>query len=66
VLPDDWLPNSTSSHFPIFHPQPRYATELTAVVRDQGGVVGAGDGGDQGVIRADGLALSQQVSGIQC
>ena len=28
---------------------------------NQGGIVGAGDGGDQGVVGADGLALNQQV-----
>ena len=52
---------SHSNDLPIFHAQPRYAAEFTGVVGNQGGIVGAGDGGDQGVVGADGLALGQQV-----
>lgn len=50
-----------SSRFPVFQTQPSHATEFTGVVGNQGGIVGAGDGGDQGVIWADRLALAQQV-----
>ena len=50
-----------SSHFPIFYAQPCHAAEFSSIVGNQGGIVGASDGGDQCVVRADGFALGQQV-----